>query len=97
PTAPLFPYTTLFRSLVRGPARRDGGGTPGGLDLRRPGRPDPARQLPFGLVPEQPARVAGPGRGGAGGRPVLGPARLLGGARHPRSGEHTSELQSLTN
>src|SRR6266566_4955865 len=58
------------------------------LDLRRDGRPDQARQLPFCLVPEQPARVAGAGRGGPGGRHIRGPARVLGGPGHPVGAAH---------
>src|SRR5262249_57758716 len=67
PTSPLFPYTTLFRSLGKSaPAARPGSRGPGGALAGRRG-------------------TAGSGRW---------PPRR---AHAPRSEEHTSELQSLTN
>src|SRR3712207_9176815 len=89
PRSPLFPYTTLFRSVV-GHARAERVVL---LLVRRRG-PRPLLLLvgaPAGLL----ARLA---RGGGGhldrvlGHPAA--ARLLGQALERRSEEHTSELQS---
>src|SRR3546814_5178403 len=88
-TDPLFPYTTLFRSLgdARDHRRIAMGGVPAGADLQRHrhvdradhGFEDPRDQV---LVAHQ--RRTGPGA-----------ADLLRRATHVRSEEHTSELQSL--
>src|SRR5947208_8789683 len=69
PTATLFPYTTLFRSLERDAEH---------LEFAEPvpGHPEGERR----------DQEAGPGHG-----EEPGPAGLQ---RHPRSEEHTSELQS---
>src|SRR5258706_2374893 len=79
PRSTLFPYTTLFRSPVRGRERRAAEG-------RCPRSPD--RDQPPPQVHQQVLAGAG-GAGGAVLRRPEGPA--------PRSEEHTSELQSLTN
>src|SRR5262249_60639685 len=81
PTSPLFPYTTLFRSLQAAV-----GGKPGALGQPgRPARDERARQRRrvLGRRGEHPGVVIGrhDGRGGD----------------RVRSEEHTSELQSLTN
>src|SRR2546422_6333026 len=73
PRSTLFPYTTLFRSLVLGLAHR-------GEDVRWPG-----------------GRARGRRQLGGTGRRVSRRLRLESldaGARHRRSEEHTSELQS---
>src|SRR5258706_3518724 len=81
PRSTLFPYTTLFRSLRVKPAAAG----------RRPRRARPRALRPvLGVL-----RLAR-------GRPPLQPARAGPEARMtqraiPRSEEHTSELQSLTN
>src|SRR5262249_58942528 len=95
PLSSPFPYTPPFRSRRRfGPrprayvrARaRSGAPSPGG---RRPNRRGPAGG-PFG--------PAGDGRATPRRQPGGGGPRLETGAgRLPRSEEHTSELQSLTN
>src|SRR5205823_7402517 len=90
PRSPLFPYTTLFRSLSRGHAVR----LPPAGQRHRPESTPPGRgahdhdvlehAAVTGLVAER--RPRPPARGGPA-RP-----RLAGGLR---SEEHTSELQSL--
>src|SRR3712207_7226394 len=81
PRSTLFPYTTLFRSFVQGRV---------GL-LPRPG----LGQQALLLVSLGPDRVELPGQLG---QPLALPGmtveRGLGVAQHPRSEEHTSELQS---
>src|ERR1039457_4229454 len=81
--------------LVRSPARGNDGRTAGGRPVRRDRCPGQARQRPFGLVPEQPARIAGAGRRGPGGRRVRGPARILGGARHLVGAAHERGLHRV--
>src|SRR3546814_12131272 len=83
-TDTLFPYTTLFRSVLRGPLRK--------ADPRHPasaprGRPCSSRSAP--LPPSAMRRNSGEVRRRAqavSGRPDAG---------RDRSEEHTSELQSL--
>src|SRR5207249_8694927 len=90
PTSPLFPYTTLFRSLLApGVARLAGGGT-GGEQLEPQARSPAHRHL--GDLPSilgRQRRRAGEGR--AGPAVVALPAAAR---RGGRSEEHTSELQS---
>src|SRR5436853_4403797 len=87
PRATLFPYTTLFRSLVEGGAEHVGGDgfINGGLDgpAAFAGIGDLAGELRQGRVVEQ-------GGGGQVEQPRGDDA-----AAPPRSEEHTSELQSL--
>src|SRR5256885_12200612 len=79
PSSPLFPYTTLSRSV--------------GL-LGRPGRPPPRVSQPLGRLRRQGShRLGREPRRGVPGRPCLRPPFL----HHPRSEEHTSELQSPCN
>src|SRR5690606_40203643 len=87
PAAPLFPYTTLFRSTVRR-HRIPRGGVRGGGGLHS--RPGLLRRVVAGYVRP---RGAGSLRGedqGPLNAPHLAP-------RSPRSEEHTSELQSREN
>src|SRR3712207_8372851 len=78
PRSTLFPYTTLFRSRRQRAFLRPGGG-------RAPGR-----RRGEALPP-----AAGPARRRARGPARRGGHRGRGGLRaHPRSEEHTSELQS---
>src|SRR5687767_15666569 len=80
PTSTLFPYTTLFRSPERPLLRRVHlAGQPSGL-LRRPARP---HRTAADLHLAADARR----------QPAVRRRRQL--LRHPRSEEHTSELQSL--
>src|SRR5207249_11468975 len=87
PRSTLFPYTTLFRSLVGGVLGVAAGVADGGRD-------DPLQLLEGRLhAPEAPA---GEGRRGAllrpGGRPTERGQRAR--EEQARSEEHTSELQS---
>src|SRR5205823_14214469 len=92
PSAPLFPYTTLFRSLeaVRGPRRRaeEHAAVAAGPQLVRVA----------GRVHQRVDIGVDAGADRRGHRPVAGAGRLHldapDGGR-PRSEEHTSELQSL--
>src|SRR3712207_7627558 len=81
PRSTLFPYTTLFRSSRRVPAR--------GVALAptHAGRPPAAPPRDPSLLPR-----AGAGDQRVPLRPALQPATAP--APHPRSEEHTSELQS---
>src|SRR5438046_8580528 len=81
PRSTLFPYTTLFRSL---PAYLGRGA--GQADQHRRCRAEPAHPL-------APAELEDPLGGHLGKTDVRGPH----GGDDPRSEEHTSELQSLTN
>src|SRR2546430_11763821 len=62
PKSPLFPYTTLFRSVRR--ARL-------GHPQRRPPDRHGRRGRPAGRVPRNPNRQPGPARGRGAGRPLL--------------------------
>src|SRR2546427_2168392 len=86
PRSTLFPYTTLFRSLLGAVSRckREGGGLPG-----RAG-------------PVEAVRAALQGEGGAvdvqaHAAAVVGRAAAEAGGHGERSEEHTSELQSQSN
>src|SRR5262249_61629662 len=84
PGSSLFPYTSLFRSrrrLRRGRRRGQGAGLPGR-----------GRGLPQGRHPDP-----GPGRGASGSCVPLPERIVRPRPGSPRSEEHTSELQSLTN
>src|SRR4051812_49874509 len=90
PRSTLFPYTTLFRSLLRHRHRRLLRAA-----LLRPRRPHGARLAPADRGPRR-ARDAAPAR------PAARPARGVLAAELPRlprsrSEEHTSELQSHVN
>src|SRR2546430_9405097 len=90
PRSTLFPYTTLFRSLLR--RREDPGAGRDLLDhpVERPRDAVPAELLAHGDEPDKRAlEPVGPIREEAGDL-----ARLLG---DERSEEHTSELQSQSN
>src|SRR5437016_10105689 len=84
PNCTLFPYTTLFRSGLRRAAGRPGHRPRRRLRLRREG----AARVAGGPGPRLALRRA---------RPLLPDEARAPGRRHPRSEEHTSELQSLTN
>src|SRR5690606_41696095 len=91
PLSTLFPYTTLFRSVLRAHLRRGlGTGAVGNPGVERLGRvlPRLLRLLPVGAV-EHP-RVPAARTGGA--RRCLGHHAAAGAGG--RSEEHTSELQS---
>src|SRR5262249_62172834 len=86
PRSTLFPYTTLFRSVLlhRHPRTRRGAADAGGqLELR--GR--------------RTRRLCDPARRGSGAFTAIHSVPVLdhAGAGRDRSEEHTSELQSLTN
>src|SRR5205823_14141551 len=89
PTAPLFPYTTLFRSVrIAGAARGHGG-----WRTRRRGfraYPGAAHGGVRRRNPDSGPELARPPEEGR--RPAH---RLRRGRSDPRSEEHTSELQSL--
>src|SRR5205814_6066324 len=93
PAAPLFPYTTLFRSLRADPAAAV-------RDLAALQHADPAAADP---AAEDAAQRRGPGKGAVSRARYLehrepDPARVDARAHEPalaRSEEHTSELQSL--
>src|SRR5256885_10664269 len=88
PRSTLFPYTTLFRSPDRAVRRRDGGSlVPRASRLAAAGRPDRRGDRVAAVAPLR--RRVPPARG------ARDAARPL--ARHPRSEEHTSELQSPCN
>src|SRR5437016_7909389 len=91
PRPPLFPYTTLFRSVRRaGEEEGRAGDAPAGGGDRAPedARPDGGR----------PRAGREDGRGhGPQPRPRRGLGTTHGEAKQARSEEHTSELQSLTN
>src|SRR3546814_9965413 len=90
-TDTLFPYTTLFRSVlrpVRQPPRQQEATQPAGC-LRQYKEPIRHRRREEPLVPDQRVLVATERRGRSGVRAHVAAALLL------RSEEHTSELQSL--
>src|SRR3712207_9268561 len=89
PRSTLFPYTTLFRSLLPAVGPRPVAG--GRARLRRVPLPDaaPAHDR-RGLRPAVLRRVGGPAVGARDPGLVPGPRR----GPVPRSEEHTSELQS---
>src|SRR3546814_2250268 len=90
-TDTLFPYTTLFRSAVIGLAHGGGVGQVGGLHQVAAAQLDAVDAEPVGGDVDQPfqgrhrLRLAGAAIG-------VGRNRV---GEHPRSEEHTSELQSL--
>src|SRR5207253_9916557 len=87
PTSPLFPYTTLFRSLPAGQRGRAGGGERRGRPrrVRQPLRPLPPGDVLLRCRRRLHRRLPAPAGSGDVGPKPFGSLR---------SEEHTSELQS---